>query len=58
MADDPDAGKYAKSSVDYSPAKGADRCDACRSFVAPSGCKRVQGKIDPGYWCRLFQKRR
>jgi len=34
--------------------KGAQECDGCLHFVAPSSCKMVEGKINPKGWCALF----
>jgi len=53
-----DAGKRAKSSVDYSRSTGSDRCDGCVNFIAPDRCQRVKGAIEPDYWCRLFEARK
>lgn len=33
---------------------GAQRCDGCAQFVAPDGCKIVDGKISPSAWCMLY----
>ena len=34
--------------------KGEQRCDGCAQFVAPDGCKLVEGKISPSGWCTLY----
>ena len=34
--------------------KGDQRCDGCNFFVAPDGCKLVDGKISPAGWCVLW----
>jgi len=34
--------------------KGKAECDTCASFLAPSGCKLVTGKISPSGWCMLY----
>jgi len=34
--------------------KGDQRCDGCIQFVAPDGCKVVDGKISPAGWCMLY----
>jgi hypothetical protein len=34
--------------------KGGQRCDGCVQFVAPDGCKVVDGKISPAGWCMLY----
>lgn len=60
MDDDPqDAGKRAKSSVDYGP--GGEHCHGCKYFMeedekAETGkCKLVKGNIGAHCWCRLFE---
>jgi hypothetical protein len=52
-----DEGKYEKSSVDYSRSTGEDRCGECTFFISPDGCRRVKGKIEASYWCRLFKRK-
>lgn len=34
--------------------KDRQRCDGCMHFVAPDGCKLVEGKVSPSGWCTLF----
>ncbi len=55
-----DAGKVDKASVDYGPAKfdSADHCGVCRYFEVrgPRQCLKVMGDIDPGFWCRLYER--
>lgn len=34
--------------------KGDQRCDGCVQFLAPDGCKVVDGKISPSGWCMLY----
>jgi len=34
--------------------KGEQRCDGCAHFLAPDGCKLVEGKISPSGWCILY----
>ncbi len=34
--------------------KGKAQCDTCASFLAPSGCKLVTGKISPSGWCMFY----
>lgn len=34
--------------------KGPQECDNCLQFVAPAGCKLVDGKINPKGWCQLY----
>jgi hypothetical protein len=50
--------KVPKASVDYSIGMDNTRCRDCRFFQAISRlCARVEGKIDPMYWCRLFKSK-
>ncbi len=50
-------GKLTQGDVAYQEkAKGAQRCDNCRVFVAPDGCNSVQGKISPAGWCNIWRK--
>lgn len=37
--------------------KGAQRCDNCAQFKAPSSCNLVAGDISPAGWCRLWVKK-
>jgi hypothetical protein len=47
--------KVAQTAVAYQDKpKGAQRCDGCSLFQAPSGCKVVDGTISPQGWCSLF----
>ena len=57
MVDEVEAGKRAKSSVDYSKG-GEDHCGVCKFFVAPHACKKVAGKIDADMWCKLFRRKK
>ena len=34
--------------------KGPQECDNCLHFIPPSGCKMVEGKINPKGWCQLY----
>jgi High potential iron-sulfur protein len=34
--------------------KDGQRCDGCVHFVAPAGCKLVEGKVNPAGWCSLY----
>jgi len=47
--------KLAQNLVQYqdTPKDGA-MCSACVNFVAPDGCKIVDGKISPNGWCVAF----
>jgi len=65
LAQDPDAGKMAKSVVQYryKPAANGSHCAICANFLAPGGaanpgkdarCKLVAGVIDPNGYCLAF----
>ena len=50
--------KVAQKSVAYQDKpKGAQRCDNCTQFEAPSSCKVVEGSIAPDGWCGLYVKK-
>ncbi|MBV8593997.1 MAG: high-potential iron-sulfur protein, partial [Caulobacteraceae bacterium] len=43
----------------YQPTpKGAQRCDNCSQFDAPTGCKIVDGEVSPAGWCLLYVAKR
>jgi hypothetical protein len=47
--------KLAPSDIGYQPRpNGAQRCDHCVNWQAPSACKLVSGTISPSGWCGLF----
>ncbi len=47
--------KAAQKVVQYQEKpKGAQECDKCLHFLPPTGCKLVEGKINPKGWCVLF----
>ena len=47
--------KFPKSKVDYEdPAKGSDHCQQCVHYVVPNSCRKVEGRILAGAWCKLF----
>jgi hypothetical protein len=47
--------KRSKSEVSYQEhPHGKERCDNCEPFVTPDGCKTVEGKINPGGWCKIY----
>ena len=50
--------KLSKTQAQYQdkPKDGA-QCDGCAHFIAPSGCKLVDGTISPKGWCMLFVKK-
>lgn len=47
--------KIAKNLVQYQdgPKDGLE-CDKCVNWVAPDGCKIVEGKINPKGWCVAY----
>lgn len=52
------AGKIPQKAVSYQPTpKGAQRCDNCALWQAPSSCKLVDGNIAPSGWCTLYKKK-
>ena len=47
--------KLDQKSAAYQPKpKGKARCDGCKQWVAPAGCKVVEGVIAPTGWCVLY----
>jgi hypothetical protein len=34
--------------------KGAQRCDNCNQFQAPTACKVVDGEVSAAGWCILY----
>jgi hypothetical protein len=56
LAQNPDAGKMAKSVVAYRyhHAANGDHCGICANFLPPESCKLVAGKIDPDGYCTAF----
>jgi hypothetical protein len=52
------ATKHTKAEVDFeSPAKGMDQCRDCEHYIyGTRGCELVKGTIQPGDWCRLFER--
>lgn len=36
---------------------GAQQCDNCAQFEAPSSCKVVEGAINPAGWCKVYVKK-
>jgi hypothetical protein len=60
-----ETGKCAKHEVHYSKGHPGSCCGVCRHFEAPSACSQTSssgsptpGRIDRGYWCELFKKRK
>jgi hypothetical protein len=56
LANNPDAGKMAKSVVAYRYHWNTDgsHCGICANFLPPESCKLVAGKIDPNGYCTAF----
>jgi hypothetical protein len=47
--------KMAPKMVQYQQTPKKDqKCSVCLHFVAPDGCKLVEGKINPEGWCALY----
>jgi hypothetical protein len=52
-------GKISKYEAQYEThASGKDQCRDCTHFDAPNGCTKVQGDINAGGWCKLFERTR
>jgi hypothetical protein len=50
--------KVPQGAVHYQPTpKDGQDCQHCYQFVAPNGCKFVDGDITPTGWCRLWVKK-
>ncbi len=50
--------KMAQTAVKYQTTpKDGKQCDGCNFFVAPNGCKMVDGDIAPTGWCTLWNKK-
>jgi hypothetical protein len=50
--------KLAQTAVKYQPdPKDGHQCDTCNFFIAPNGCKMVDGEIAPTGWCSLWVKK-
>ena len=47
--------KIAKNLVQYQDGpKDGNECDKCVNWVAPNGCKIVEGTINPKGWCVAY----
>jgi hypothetical protein len=54
----PAQAKIAQTAVHYQATPKDDRqCDGCNFFMAPNGCKMVDGEIAPTGWCALWVKK-
>ncbi|HVA15856.1 MAG TPA: hypothetical protein VNF99_21605 [Stellaceae bacterium] len=52
------AAKASQKAVGYQATPhGAQQCDNCRQFIAPSSCKVVDGEISPTGWCKVYIKK-
>jgi len=50
--------KIAQTAVHYQTSPKDDhQCDGCNFFMAPNGCKLVDGDITPTGWCALWVKK-
>ncbi len=50
--------KMAQAAVKYQTTpKDGHQCDQCNFFVAPNGCKMVDGDIAATGWCTLWNKK-
>ena len=50
--------KIAQTAVHYQTSPKDDhQCDGCNFFMAPNGCKLVDGDIVPTGWCALWGKK-
>ncbi len=48
--------KVKQEQVHYQPEpKDGQQCSKCTNFEAPSGCKLVEGEINPNGYCQLFK---
>jgi hypothetical protein len=51
--------KISKAAVGYQDHPDGDKhCEKCSQYVAPAGCKIVDGPISPEGFCRLFAPQR
>ena len=50
--------KMAPTAVHYQTTpKDGHQCDDCNFFIAPNGCKMVDGEFAPTGWCALWVKK-
>ena len=50
--------KMTQAAVRYQATpKDGKQCDGCNFFVAPNGCKMVDGEIAATGWCALWVKK-
>ena len=51
--------KMAQAAVRYQATpKDGHQCDGCAFFIAPDGCKMVDGKIAATGWCALWSAKK
>jgi hypothetical protein len=53
--------KVDKAAADYTPvaAMKSERCALCKHFLPlHDKCRKVEGKISAGAWCKLFSAKR
>lgn len=49
------AAKLTQQAANYrTTPNGGAQCNKCKNWVAPNGCKQVEGTISPTGWCQLF----
>jgi len=50
--------KATKAEAHYTPraAHHQERCGLCRYFVARQTCRRIQGEVNAGGWCKYFER--
>ena len=47
--------KLSKAQAQYQDTpKGIQSCATCTLFVAPHGCKVVDGEVSPDGWCKAY----
>jgi len=52
------AAKLTKEQVKYQgQPDGVHMCANCQNFIAPHGCKLVQGSVEFNGWCKLWTKK-
>jgi hypothetical protein len=50
--------KISKTEADYGEATmKSTRCGNCIYYLSGGMCQRVIGRINPGYWCKLWRKK-
>lgn len=58
IASRPAQAKAAQKLVGYQDTPhGAQQCNNCAQFEAPSSCKVVDGTISPTGWCKVYVKK-